>query len=162
MPDNETPDDDADEKVRVPLDTYKNFQPGGLPPIAPDGGFVPGPIGNPAPVDAATPENFICLRGPCRHYWELKSFMASGNPQETWDPVLGLKDPLTGKPVTVPRQISRSCTAHPGTETDITEDCVYDCSRWSPLTEREVRKNPDNKRREKYLKLHPEHRGPKR
>ena len=148
--------DDEDDKSRTPIEQYKDVELGGLPPIAPDGGFAPGPVGMPPGVDAATPANFMCLRGPCRHYWQIETFMASGNPKETWGPD-GLKDPDTGLPLRVPRQISRSCVANPGHETELTEDCVYDCNRWDPLSPREVRGR--DKRAAKYLKLHPEHRG---
>jgi len=142
-------------KSKTPIEQYKDVDLGGLPPIAPDGGFAPGPVGMPPPVDAATPENFVCLRGPCRHYWQIETYMASGNPKETWDPETGLKDLVTGQPLRVPRQISRSCTAQPGTETHLTEDCVYECNRWDPMTARELRVR--DKRTKKYLKLHPEH-----
>lgn len=144
-----------DDKTKSPIDQYKDFEPAGLPPIAPDGGFMPGPIGIPPSVDAATPANFICLRGPCAHYWQMETFMASGNPKETWGPN-GLKD-ADGKPLRVPRQLNRSCLAHPGTETELTEDCVYECSRWTPMTQRELR--DVSKRRSRYFKLHPEHKG---
>ena len=143
---------DDEGKRKAPIDQYKDVELGGLPPIAPDGGFVPGPIGVPPAVPAATPENFVCLRGPCRHYWEIETFMASGNPIETWGPD-GLKDP-DGNPLRIPRQINRSCLAHPGTETELTEDTVYNCNRWDPLSARELRKL--EKRRRVYLKLYPD------
>lgn len=147
---------DDDDKHRTPLDQYKDVELGGLPPLAPDGGFVAqGPIGQAPAVPAATPQSFICLRGPCRHYWQLETFMASGNPIDTWGPD-GLKDPETGKPLRIPRQINRSCLAHTGTETELTEDTVYNCNRWDPLSARELRKL--DKRRRVYLKLYPDHR----
>jgi hypothetical protein len=150
---------ERDPKVRTPLDTYKDVEPSPMPAIAPDGGFAPGPIGQPPPIPAATPEHFICLRGPCRSYWQMETFIASGNPKSTWDPVHGLKDPTTGEPLRVPRQISRSCLTHPGTTTELTDDNVYECSRWDPLTPRELKKREG--RRSKYLGIHPEH-DPKR
>ena len=145
------PDDEPD-KSKAPLDQYQNVE---LSPIvvAPDGGAVI-PVGQPAAVPAATPENFICLRGPCRHYWHLETFMASGNPKGTWGPG-GLKD-ADGKPIRVPRQINRTCLAHPGTETELTEDCVYECNKWSPLTPGEL--GDREKRAEKYYKINPSHR----
>jgi hypothetical protein len=149
-----TADDEDSGKHKVPLDQYADVEVGPLPPIAPDGGFVGDPLGVPPAVPSATPDNFICLRGPCRHYWQIETFMASGNPKDTWGED-GLKDPETGEPIRQPRQLSRSCLAHPGTETELTEDCVYDCNRWSPLTPRELKR--DAKRRSKYLKLHPQH-----
>lgn len=146
---------DEDDKRKAPIDQYSHIEPGGLPPIAPDGGFAPGPIGTPPAVDAATPQNFICLRGPCRHYWQIETFVASGNPSSTWGEG-GLVDPDTGKPLRVPRQLNRSCLAHSGTETELTEDCVYNCNRWDPLTPRELRATA--KRTAKYFKLYPDHR----
>jgi len=148
-------DDDEDNgKHKTPIDAFARVEPGPLPPIAPDGGFMAGPVGAPPPIPAATPQTFVCLRGPCRHYWEIKTHMESGNPAETWGDD-GLKDE-SGKPIAQPRAISRTCLAHPGTETDFTDDNVYACSRWDPLTAREVSKR--DKRRSKYLKLYPEHR----
>ena len=142
------------EKVRTPIDQYQDIGLGPLPPIAPDGGFMPGGVGLPVPVPAATPANFVCLRGPCRHYWELETWMASGNPAETFGPD-GLRDPVTGRPLRAPRQINRTCLVHPGTETELTEDCVSNCSRWDPLSPRELRKRL--KARERYYRDHPEH-----
>lgn len=145
----------ANDKIKAPIEQYESIEPGPMPPIAPDGGFVPALIGLPALVPAATPEHFVCLRGPCRHYWELVTFMAAGNPAGTFGPD-GLKDPLTGKPVAAPRQINRTCLVHPGTETELTEDNVYDCSRWDPMSPRDLRRRL--KDREAYFKKHPDHR----
>jgi hypothetical protein len=148
-------EDDEDDKHKSPIDQYKDVELGGLPAIAPDGGFMPGPLGVPPSVPAATPADFVCLRGPCRHYWQLETFMASGNPSDTWGEG-GLVDVETGKPLRIPRQINRSCLAHPGTETELTEDCVYSCNKWDPLTPRELKAR--GKRQTKYFKLHPEQR----
>lgn len=141
------------EKVRAPIDQYKDVELGPLPPIAPDGGFMPGGVGQPPPVPKATPENFVCLRGPCRHYWELETWMAAGNPAATFGPD-GLKD-ASGAPLRPPRQINRTCLVHPGTETELTEDCVLACSRWDPLSPRELAKRL--KARDRYFREHPEH-----
>lgn len=147
--------DEPSGKHRVPLEQYADVELGPLPPIAPDGGFAPGPIGLPPPVPAATPEQFICLRGPCRHYWQISTYIASGNPKETWGEG-GLVDLETGEPLREPRQISRSCRAQPGIEIELTEDCVYECNLWDPQTPRELVKI--RKRREKYYRSHPDHR----
>lgn len=140
-------EDDRDPKYRIPLGSLDDVDLGGL--------AMPGPVGMAPSVPAATPEHFMCLRGPCRHYWQLETFFASGNPKETWDAEDGLKNE-DGTPVRMPRQISRSCLAQPGMETELTDDNVYDCNRWDPMTPRELRQQA--KRRSKYLKLHPEHR----
>lgn len=136
---------DGGEKRKAPGDHYQDIE---QPPlaIAPDGGIAPDMVGPPTPVPAATPQNFVCLRGPCRHYWELTTWMGSGNPAETWAE-LGVREP---------RQISRSCLAHPGTETELTEDCAFECNRWDPLSPREVRKR--EKRRARHYRRHPDHR----
>jgi hypothetical protein len=142
-----------DGKRRIPLESFDDVELGPLQ-IGPDGGIA-GPIGVPPAVEAATPEHFICLRGPCRHYWAFETFMASGNPKETWDPETGLKD-LDGNPIRPPRQVSRSCTAQPGIEIELTDDCVYECNRWSPISPRELKR--ENRRREKYYRQNPSHR----
>lgn len=137
---------DGGERRKSPKDQYQDIEPAPLPPVAPDGGLVATGVGPPTPVPAATPRNMICLRGPCRHYWELVTWMGAGNPAGTWEE-LGVREP---------RQINRSCIAHPGTETELTEDCAFDCSRWDPLSPREVRKR--EKRRERHYRRHPDHR----
>lgn len=141
-----------DDKHKAPLDQYEGVE---LPAIAvaPDGGIVG--VGSPISVPAATPENFVCLRGPCRHYWQVETFIAAGNPSGTFGPK-GLIDPETKKPLRIPRQINRSCLAHPGTETELTEDCAFACNKWDPLTPREVRTK--EKAAEKYYRIHPNHR----
>lgn len=144
-----------DGKHKAPIEQYEGIEPAPLPPIAPDGGLMPGPIGSPPSVPAATPKTFVCLRGPCRHYWELVTFMAAGNPSGTFGED-GLRDPDTGKPIALPRQINRTCLAHPGTETELTEDMVYDCNLWDPIVPGERLARDKNRRR--YLKAHPEHR----
>ena len=143
-----------DGKHRSLVDQYKDVE---LPPPAMGPNMTPmmGPVGSSPAVPAATPDHFVCLRGPCRHYWQLETFMASGNPAMTWDPEVGLKDE-DGKPIRVPRQINRSCLVHPGTETELTEDSVYSCSRWDPLSPREVRAR--QKRIDKYLRNYPQFR----
>lgn len=142
---------DQDDKVKAPIDQYKDIEPGPMQ-IAPDGGIML-TMGQPAAVPPATPDNFVCLRGPCRHYWRMETFMASGNPKGTWGPG-GLKDEH-GKPVRVPRQINHTCLAHPGTETELTEDCVFVCNKWDPLLPSDLADRI--KRQDKYFKLHPNH-----
>ncbi len=140
------------DKTKSPIEQFSAIEPSPLPPIAPDGGFA-GPIGAPPPIPPATPDTFMCLRGPCRFYWELITHMESGNPAETWGEE-GLRDEH-GEPIAQPRAISRTCVANTGHETDLTDDNVYECNRWDPLTAREVKRL--DKRRSKYLRLHPDH-----
>ena len=143
-------------KVKAPLDQYAQVEPAPLPPIGHDGAPILGAIGLPPPVPAATPRNFVCLRGPCRFYWELHTFMGSGNPAATWGED-GLKDE-DGNRIREPRQINRVCLVHPGTETELTEDCVFHCTKWDPLLPRETKRL--ERRRSKYLRLHPDHAPP--
>ena len=150
--------DDASElpdaKYHQLQDRYADVDIGGLPPIAPDGGFVAvGPIGVAPAVPAATPERFICLRGPCVHYWQREAFFGSGNPEETWGDD-GLVGP-DGAPVRQPRQIDRTCLAQPGMETELTDELVYLCNRWTPMTPRQKRKRDRAWRR--YYKNYPHH-----
>lgn len=147
--------DEVDGKYRKLQDTFADVEIGALP-IGPDGGIASdmlGPIGVSPSVPAAAPERFICLRGPCRHYWARETFFGSGNPEETWGED-GLRDP-DGNPIRQPRQIDRTCTAHPGTETELTDELVYDCTKWSPLSPRELRRIA--KQRRAYYKRHPDH-----
>lgn len=133
-------------KHRAPAtDTYADWEPSPLV-AAPDGGIAPDAVGELSSVPEASPANFICLRGPCRHYWQIETYLGAGNPADTWKE-LGIREP---------RQISRSCLVHPGTETEVTEDCVYDCNRWDPLSPREVRKR--EKRRLAHYQRFPGHR----
>lgn len=153
--------DELEERTRAPLDTYANVPSSPLPEMAPDGGPIAQPIGNPPAVPAATASLFVCLRGPCRHYWELETHIVSGNPASTWDPVDGLKD-QAGQPIRQPRQISRTCLVHPGFETELTEDVVYACSRWDPEQPlpwyvRWLGGNTRERRRRVHLKLHPQY-----
>lgn len=135
-----------DDKRKDPSDTYADWEPSPL--VADPGGGIanPGTVGELSDVPAAVPANFICLRGPCRHYWEMVTYLGTGNPESTWRE-LGLREP---------RQLNRSCLVHPGTETELTEECVYDCSLWDPLSPREVRKR--EKRRAAHYRRFPGHR----
>lgn len=135
-----------DEKHKDPKATMEEWEPSPLPPIAPDGGFAPDMVGNPEPIPEWTPENSICLRGPCTHYWHLVTMSEAGNPKGTWE-ALGVSEP---------RQHNHTCLVHPGLETDLTENNVYGCSKWAPMSigDRERCKAV----REAYFAEHPEHR----
>lgn len=110
-----------------------------LPSRVPQGG--PLPLAPPEPVPERTPENLICLRGPCRHYWYLKTMAQAGNPQGTWE---ALNIPS-------PRKHHHICLVQPGVETEFEGDNCFDCSRWDPLTKRE--KNRLSKRRGSHEKV---------
>lgn len=99
-------------------------------PIGSDGGPVVGygAIGQPAAVPERTPENFICLRGPCRHYWHLVTMAQEGNPADTWEH-LGIE---------APRQHHHTCLVNPGYETDFGDDNAFECNKWDPTTSGEL------------------------
>jgi hypothetical protein len=132
-------------KTFEPASKYDNVEPAPLPPMAADGGPVPGAgIGQPAPTPKATADNCVCLRGPCRHYWHLVTTFPSGNPGETWEAL----------EIDEPRQHHHLCLVHEGLETDLTDDCVFECSRWDPNSDDDQRDSD----REKYYAAHPDHR----
>jgi hypothetical protein len=227
----EIEDLEDDGRRRVPAELYSSIPAGQLPAMGRDGAPTAGQPGPPAPLPPATTANFICLRGPCRHYWQTTTHIESGNPKATWDPRDGLRPskpcpacagagaqlvaPLTAtdhdqrcnyvptqgcwldrpcllemhhdgahhhdaerapapRPIACetcngtgvvpdrsapvvkePRQISRLCLVHPGVETDLSENLVYDCNRWDPILPKEA--HALDKRRRVYLKIHPEH-----
>jgi hypothetical protein len=107
---------------------YGDFQPSQVP-IAPDGGPVPGWGAMDAPLrPEPTEDNYICLRGPCRHFWHLVCSAGEGNPGGTWE-ALGIPEP---------REHHLTCTAHPGTETQLSfDELVFECSRWDPMDDTE-------------------------
>lgn len=143
-------DEEEDELERRALADYTDVDLGGVS-MSPNGALVG--IGQPSAAPAATPATFICLRGPCRHYWELESFIETGNPKGTFGPN-GLKD-AEGRAIREPRQISRSCTnAVP--ETELTEGTIFDCNRWDPLLPDDTKAR--SKRIEKFYKINPHHR----
>lgn len=87
-------DGDLEHGRKAPSETYRDIQPSPLPPIAPDGGFIAGSVAAPAPLPKATPENMICLRGPCRHLWQMRTHIVSGNSKLTFDPDDGLRETM--------------------------------------------------------------------
>lgn len=118
--DKESRHDDDDEQDEFELPEV---------PIAADGGPVFGyGVAQPAPVPERNPENFVCLRGPCRHYWYLQTMAQEGNPAGTWEH-LGIK---------APRQHSHTCLVNPGHETSFAEDNVFECNKWDPMTKQEL------------------------
>jgi hypothetical protein len=108
---------------------YGDFQPVQVP-VAPDGGPVAGfgILESPARPEP-TEDNYICLRGPCRYFWHLVCSAGEGNPGGTWE-ALGIAEP---------REHHLTCTAHSGTETQLSfDEIVFDCNRWDPLVPAET------------------------
>ena len=145
-------ENEEDEKRVVPNEKhYGDFEPSPIP-IAPDGGIMPGfALQRPSALPAATPETFVCLRGPCRHYWHLVTDIDAGNPDDTWDG--SLTDPATGEPVKRPRQHNHTCLVNPGMETDLTGDHAYECNKWDPQLHAELVQL--DTRRRTYYATHP-------
>jgi len=110
------PDDDYDPKVLKLKDKFEGFVPSPLP-LAPDGGVAPGPPIALSSIPEAIPANFVCLRGPCRYYFEIASHFEGEAPE-------GI----------TPKQFSRVCTVVKGVETDITDNVIYACNMWAPIT----------------------------
>ena len=129
-----------DEEYEDPLDAFLAEEPQALPPMSPDGGFMPQLPIQPEPIPDATPENMICLRGPCRHYVEMTSLFQAGNTKGTLEHL--------------PRQINRFCRAIPGDAIPLTDEVVRICSEWDPLTPADMLAR--SRRRNSWLKKNPE------
>lgn len=123
-----------------PMDTLLDTDFGPIP-MGPQGEFVPATAAfESEPIPPASEDNFICLRGPCRHYFEMKVHFSAGNTRGT----------LTSVPILT----KRSCTRIVGYEVDLTEEIVYSCNEWDPYTPaeidaREARRNTYQIRRNK-------------
>ena len=113
------------------------------PPIGGPGMFEA--VGQPIQVPPRHPDYFVCLRGPCRHYWHLVTMANIGNPAETFE-ALGIP---------VPRKHNHVCLVNPGMETTIGNDNVFECSRWEPQSTSDLIQI--RVRREAYFDKHPEH-----
>lgn len=127
-------EDDDEQEPRRPGDSFAHIEASPLPPMTSDGAPMAAGVGMPEPVPAATPENMVCLRGPCRHYWEVVVPFEAGNPQGTW---AELRDD-SGEPLEAPREILRTCLASPSREFDLSDACVLSCSKWDPISAAEV------------------------
>ncbi len=113
-------------------------EPGPMLPVAPDGGILQShAIDQLRPIPSATPENFVCLRGPCMFYLEIASGADVNAPTLERDPI----------------QINRYCRAIPGIEVDLTEDNVFACNAWDPEAPKAVEARET--RRINYLNSHP-------
>lgn len=132
-------DRDHEEDYEDPLDALLAEAPQALPPMAPDGGFMPQLSIEPEPIPAATAENMACLRGPCRHYVEMSSLFQSGNSRGTLE--------------YVPKQINRFCRAIPGDAIPLTDEVVDECTEWDPLVPADTLAR--NKRRAAWFKRNP-------
>lgn len=132
--------EDFDEQTEDPLDTLlaEDTQP--APPMGPDGSFMPQLPVELEPIAEATPENMICLRGPCRFYLEMDTNFQAGNTRGT----------LERKPI----QRNRFCRVIPGDSIPLTDEVVSACSEWDPLVPADTLRR--NANRKKWLSKNPE------
>lgn len=100
------------EKPSVPTNSE-------LPTVAPPG--LPS-----REIPERTPENCVCLRGPCRHYWEMKVDFDYGNPAGTFEE-LGVSEPQL-----------RAYSCQLDLSMDMREHLVFECNKWDPLQENEL------------------------
>ncbi len=83
------PDDVVDD-VRDPARPFADVE---IPPVpmTAQGAPVPGFLGAPVPLPPVDARSSICLRD-CRYYWQMNVHMDIGNTEETFDPVIGLRN----------------------------------------------------------------------
>jgi hypothetical protein len=115
---------DPEAKIKRPQDEYADFSPSPLPVDPEDGSPLPVEalqIEQAPPVPEMTAQNTPCARGPCRYYWHMTSIGPDGG-------ISGLQ------------QHSHACIRNAGMETDLGDDCVFECNMWDPMDPAEHRK----------------------
>ena len=105
---------------------------GAAPPIGPDGGFAPQPLGEPPAIPKMTAANCPCLAGPCRYLIDQIVWFPAGNAE--------------GSPGADSREVVRYCDRFQSAPINLTDELVFECSSWTPLSahelaEREARKD---------------------
>lgn len=129
--------DNPEDLIITPMDTLFDTDFGPLP-IGPEGSFVPNTaVYESEPIPEANEENMVCLRGPCRHYLEMRPHFAAGNARDSLDHAHVL--------------VKRTCMVITGYEVDMTDEVMKDCSGWDPLMPEDVFER--NQRRERYTQL---------
>lgn len=129
---------DEDRRKSVTEKVYEDFEPAPIP-IAPDGGIAPGYAVPMPEAPAPTEDTWICLAGPCRHFWQIA---------ERADPLSGSWGDYGQKPM---MQLSQSCTVQPGMETELSYNSpILTCNRWDPFTATEV---AERERRQKLYQI---------
>lgn len=104
--------------------------------------YPEGPIGEVLAPDLPplNEDTFVCLRGPCRFYWEVVSDANLGNVEGS------LPDGFKGQ------FVNRFCTRLSGdADPSLFEQRIYECSEWDPQDGNEARRR--EKRREKYFQI---------
>jgi hypothetical protein len=126
--------DESDESKH--LDSIEDLLKDGTGGILGRGGVVP-TAQNRRKLKVASPKNFICLRGPCRHYFEARGPFPTGT-----------------KGFEAPTVINRVCMRLPGTFLDLFDEVVEACNCWDP---RDVSSEADiNARRDAYRAANPD------
>ncbi len=123
------------------IDAQERLAEGWSPaPIAagPDGGPVPIPQ---TKLHVLQDEDWICLRGPCRHYHRMTTSFDAQRPMPQRGPDGELVSPDAGHE---PRATIHTCYPSPGVEFSMGELVVYDCNLWDPI----VRSHQDDFARE--------------
>lgn len=158
---------DEDDKAHAPRERYADAEPSAVAFGGIEGVAAPPP---PMPEPEVSPANMACLRGPCRHYWELVTHVDAGNATGTFgdDGLREVTDvEVVGEEgeveltygdgfVQMPRQMNRACLVNPGYETELTGDCVYECSRWDPEDPRDPHLLARMMRRKEWLEANKE------
>lgn len=131
-------DDDKDMEGLVdPLEALLQQSPAPLP-VGPDGGFMPTTV-DPGPSPKPSAETFICLRGPCRYYFETR-MIADVHNRALLDKQLVAH--------------SMYCHRMPGYVLDLMDEPgVLDCNEWNPYNQAEVRDRDFN--RQAWLEKNP-------
>src|SRR6185436_8511362 len=129
--------DNPEDLIISPMDTLLDTDFGALP-VGPEGSFIPATaVYESDPIPEATEENMVCLRGPCRHYLEMRPFFAAGNAKGTLDHHHVL--------------VKRTCMVISGYEVDMTDEVMNECTGWDPLMPEELALK--NSRRERYYQI---------
>jgi hypothetical protein len=89
-----------------------------------------------------TAENVICLRGPCRHYWETKQYFEAGNTAGTLDHA--------------PMYTQKICLKQPGVIVNMNDEVVKECNAWEPLDN--LATTQRDKAREEFYQRNPQFR----
>jgi hypothetical protein len=110
----------------------------------PDGAPLPF-VGEAPSIPPRSADNWVCLRGPCRHYMHIVGTAAIGNPRGTFE---------EGKE---PRQLYDWCLVFNGEPLDMEDDAIFACSHWDPQDPDDVEVMQRERRRSKFLKLYPQY-----
>jgi hypothetical protein len=130
---------DNDDKDQLdPLDAMLAFEPGPLPPVAPDGGFAPQIAGPMEPIPDATIGNMLCFRN-CKHFVQITVPFPHGNAKGTFQ--------------RIPVLFTRYCTITPS-PIDLTDEVVFDCTHWDPTSPADL--DAVGKRRDDWYAAHPD------